>query len=224
MMERFERRPGTGHPVRRDRAEGGQRWTPSAALAACMLLAACSDAGDLPATEPSTVTAAPTGHQDLPALARSLGIEDPPDVPVVQEISAEEHIPMLESCMTEAGFPPVNPGRASLEWEPAEEQQEAFHRAYYTCSAQYPIAGEFQPYDGEQLGAVYDHWVEETIPCLAALGYVTSGMPSREAFIGGAVWDPRESTYQDVMRDVSNGRWIDEEDVYTTQCPTSPDL
>lgn len=121
------------------------------------------------------------------------------------------------------GVSPVNPGRVSLEWEPAEEQQEAFHRAYYTCSAQYPIAGEFQPYDGEQLGAVYDHWVEETIPCLAALGYETSGMPSREAFIGGVVWDPRESTYQDVMRDVSNGRWIDEEDVYTTQCPTNPD-
>lgn len=187
-----------------------------------MLLAACSDDGDPAVGEPSTVTAGPAGHPDLAALARSLGIEDPPDVPVVQEISAEQHIPMLESCMTEAGFPPVNPGRPSLEWEPAEEQQEAFHRAYYTCSAQYPIAGEFQPYDGDQLGALHDYWVDETIPCLAALGYETSGIPSREAFIGGAIWDPRESTYQEVARDVSNGRWIDEEDVYSTECPTNP--
>lgn len=106
MMRRSERRPAPGHPARRDRAQGGQRWTTPAALSACILLAACSAAGDPPAGEPSAVTAAPTGHQDLAGLARSLGIEDPPDVPVVQEISAEEHIPVLESCMTEAGFPP----------------------------------------------------------------------------------------------------------------------
>lgn len=166
---------------------------------------------------------APAEADELADLANSLGVETPPDVPVVREISATEWTAVLEECMTEAGFPPVRESAGDvLEWEPTEDQQDAFLLSRYTCSAQYPIVDTVEPFGSDELGILYDYWTDKTIPCLAELGYRVSDMPSREAFMGGAIWDPRQSTYAAVSQDVAAGKWSSEEEVYSVACPTDP--
>lgn len=162
--------------------------------------------------------------EELRGLADDLGIVDPPAVDVVRVVALDESVGARQLCMEELGFPVEGPTAGILEWEVSEGQQEAFSLALYTCTARYPIAAEdMAPLDETQMGALYDHWQDETIPCLEALGYAVEQPPSRESFVeGGVVWDPRESTYESVMLDVERGRWADEESVYSGDCPTEP--
>ncbi|WP_157621740.1 hypothetical protein [Serinicoccus hydrothermalis] len=169
-------------------------------------------------------TGSPERENELKDYAEVLGVDDPPDVTVVREVSPEDQMVAVRDCMAESGFTVSDPDSLNLEWEVPEGQGEAFSLAIYTCNAQYPIAQEFRgALDADGRGVLYDHWVDDTIPCLESLGYSVDTPPSREAFMAGAVWDPRASTMEQVLADVDQGRWSTEESVYGEECPTEPE-
>lgn len=164
-----------------------------------------------------------TQGEDLQDYARALGIEDPPAVEVVREVSPEQQVEAVRDCMVENGDSVVDPQSSSLEWVVPKDGEVSFSLAIYTCNARFPIAQQYRnPLDAEGRGVLWGHWVGETIPCLEALGYTVAVPPSRETFVAGALWDPRASTMEQVWADVDQGRWTDEESVYTDQCPTEP--
>lgn len=194
-------------------------------LTALSTISGCAEDSDPSSTDTAPVSDSTAESDDPAALyAQEMGIENPPDVEVVREVSPSEELPILVDCLTEAGFPPETPADVSIpEWQIPEAQVDAFNLAEYTCKAQYPLAAQYtEPLEGEQLGVVYDFWLTETIPCLADLGYEVEEPPSRDVFIAGEPWDPRESTYEQVMADISAGRWVDEEQVYSVECTTTP--
>lgn len=192
--------------------------------ALAITVSSCSTTGEDSVASGSSLPSEQMSDTSSDEYARDLGTSDPPSVDVVREVQPEEYSTVLEECLTGAGFPPSTPAGSRMpEWDILEEQSAAFSLAEYVCWAQYPVAAESQSsLTDEQMGLVYDFWLSETIPCLAELGYEVAEPPSRAAFVGGQLWDPRESTYTSVMLDVQSGRWENEEIVYSEQCVTDP--
>lgn len=160
---------------------------------------------------------------ELEDYAKSLGIDDPPSVEVVREVSPEEQVDAVRSCMSEFGYAVSDPESGYLDWEVPQSQSDSFYLAVYTCNARYPIGEDFQgALDEAGRGSLYDHWVTETIPCLEKLGYSVDVPPTRESFVAGVAWDPRASTMEQVLADVDEGRWASENTVYVDECPADP--
>ncbi|MDR0483372.1 MAG: hypothetical protein LBH13_09525 [Cellulomonadaceae bacterium] len=80
-----------------------------------------------------------TREDYLRGIAVITRIEDPPDVPVIREVTPEEVPSLVDACMAEVGWPPREPGT----WmDIPESQQESFNLAWYICYAQYPVKVE----------------------------------------------------------------------------------
>lgn len=201
---------------------GGARRLLAVVMAGCVATGGCAADGE---HDSGGTGASPDQNreEELSDYARVLGIDDPPAVEVVREVSPEDQVGALRECMGESGFAVSDPQSTSLEWDVPQGQDEAFSLAIYVCNARYPIAQEHRaPLDADGRGGLYDHWVSETIPCLQSLGYSVEVPPSRDSFMAGAMWDPRASTMEQVMADVSEGRWASEDSVYGQECPTEP--
>lgn len=124
------------------------------------------------------------------------GIEDPPNVPLVewQESSEEEDRKMAE-CLTSKGFGfHVTPkGGIASDGSIPESQEQAYQLASYECYAMYFLNPEFlTDWSEEQLRVVWDYWDEYYIPCLAAHGYKVdiSERPARETYVAKFHTDP----------------------------------
>lgn len=120
-------------------------------------------------------------HEEaLRQLAADLEIPDPPDVEVVREISPSESSGVHNACLVEAGWIQNDDGSFSI----PDEQMAAHNLSSYKCAAAYPIADHYlQPMQSEQWSLVYNHYVEEFIPCAAEQGFQVSEPPTRERFI-----------------------------------------
>lgn len=161
----------------------GLSAVPCLLLAASLLVAGCSSAQ---APEP---TGAPGGslsvEEQTADLARSLNITDPPDVEPVRVVAPEDRGPLVEACLAEEGY-----SSASEQGIPTE-QIAAYDLASFVCLASYPVDPRFTGTWGERQTTIqYDWTVEEVIPCLAAAGYTTTGLPSREVFLATWSTDP----------------------------------
>lgn len=194
----------------------------------CILLAVtgCSShASETPNADRQLTSRVGDARQDdLAAFAESLGLSNPPSVQPIREISPEEEFQVISECMDLAGFPAEDDFGDSLDWDIPESQVESFSRARYTCQAQYPLAAEFdQPLDRDGLSSLYDYWMKETMPCLEDLGYTAAvPPPTKEAYLGGFLWEPREAVYAQVMADVDGGRWSGPGEVFGLLCPVDP--
>lgn len=169
----------------------------SLCLAASLSVVACSVDG-APA-EPATVdsgmheSASPrdvaeemsaesrTWSDYLGSLARSLQIEEPPEVEVVRLVVPEERPQVLVACVGDEGFPADAEGNRTF----PSEQLEAFNLALYTCEARYPLDERFlQPLTEGQTREIHAYLMESAVPCLAELGYELPEPPSIETFVG----------------------------------------
>lgn len=119
-------------------------------------------------------------------------------VGVVREITPLEYGEVIVACMAEFGFAaePIDGGEG-VRYEPVPpEQNEALEAAYDECRARYPTAEVYtRPLTEEQLGILYDYWIEERFPCLAAEGITGFDPPSRQTFISSPDyqrWSPED--------------------------------
>lgn len=171
-------------------------------------LAGCdSEPGGVPDPSGTDEAVAPTFTDHSPVERNDLldvwweesGLEgDRPDVTLVREVRTEEWTAMQSTCMTEAGFPPELGSDGSMSWVTPPDQVDSFELSRFTCRAQYPESLTLQqPFDVEQLEAIYEWFEAETVPCYAEYGYPVSGLPSLQAFVDSygpdrGMWLPRD--------------------------------
>ncbi|WP_162802149.1 hypothetical protein [Ornithinimicrobium murale] len=85
----------------------------------------------------------------------------------------------MADCLTAEGFPAEADPDGSWGFGAAPGQHEAAMLAEYVCLARYPLAAEYvEPLDPVQLRVHYDWLIEETLPCMAGLGYPIPEPPS----------------------------------------------
>ncbi len=106
-----------------------------------------------------------------------------PDVEVVRIMDAQARPAQLVDCLHEEGFPEaaLDPD-GGIAYEGS--QLPAYDLAMYVCGARYPIDPKYlQPLTDEQLGALYDYYANELVPCIEAEGYSAPEAPTRQYFI-----------------------------------------
>lgn len=147
------------------------------------------------------------------------GIEDPPQVDPIREITPAESKEVHDQCLVERGWVMSEGGFTY----PADQRQ-AFFLESYICIASYPIRQEYlEPLDEAAWGRIYDYWVSETVPCFRAEGLDVSEPPTKETFLEGRAWTP-DSDYvrSQVEERVQQGEYPDTEHVFTTVCEVTP--
>jgi hypothetical protein len=147
--------------------------------ATAVALAGCggTSAGQEAAGElPGTISV----EQQAAQLAANLGVKNPPKITPIRLIKPEERGELVDACMTKLGY---SPKRLAEEGIP-HEQADAHALADYTCMASYPIDPVWtRPWSADQWNMQY-HWtINNVIPCLAELGFVTTDVPTREVFL-----------------------------------------
>lgn len=169
-----------------------------------------------PDSEPTTRSQ----EEELRALAESLDITDPPEVEVVREVSPAESGEVHSACMVEAGWVQND----DLSFSVPDDQRAAFNLARYRCTAAYPIAERYlQPMDTEQWAMVYDHYVEEFVPCAERHGFEVSEPPTRERFLAApkSSWSPVADIERDLADAIGEGQFASFADFYEL-CPSHP--
>lgn len=145
-------------------------------------------------------------------LAEELGIEDPPMVSSIREVSPdEEGLRVQTMCMVDKGWPYVQDRDGGWVLELNVEQEEAFNLDSYVCQLQYPVAARYrQPWGREQLQARYNYLTDTYLPCVRGQGYAVGDPPTFAVFLegdsAGRPWIPSTEVMPQVLADVP-GRW-----------------
>jgi hypothetical protein len=171
---------------------------------AAISLAACA-APTPEATSPSSVATSPAEGSGSVAdqldaywdyVSGRVNGADRPDVELVRLVDPYEWPQVQAECMHGEGFPDVailpdgglQPGLSD------EAQESAYLLSRYVCTAKYPIDPKYAaPLTAEQIGAVYDYYLDDLVPCLEDNGYSVPEPPSREVFeenFAGERWSP----------------------------------
>ncbi len=142
-------------------------------------------------------------EEHLASTADERDLSSPPEVSLIRwSMGSKEYAVNMSSCLQEEGFPAVvdginyyfNPGVPAA-------QQDALNYASYVCNGQYMMHPTYgYGWSDEQVGIVYDYWVEYYIPCMRAHGYDVrdDNKPSREAYVNAfntaerIAWWPNE--------------------------------
>lgn len=137
----------------------------------------------------------------LATYAEIAGIDDPPEVEVVREVSTSEAPQTKADCMVAAGYPVrVSQEGIILDGEVPDDQIHAYNLQMYVCSAQYPT----DPRVGSVLPRVraemqYEYLTATVVPCLEGLGFSPEAAPSQQVWLDGyygastELWDPYEA-------------------------------
>lgn len=147
------------------------------------------------------------------------GIDDPPVVSPVREITPAESKQVFDECMAERGWSVEN-GHIQF----TAEQRSSLYLDRYICAAMYPIRQEYlEPLDEPGWGRVHDYWLGETVPCLRAQGFHVPDPPTKRTFIEERSWTPDgDDVRTQVEEPVLEGEFPDVEHVFTSVCPVTP--
>ena len=161
----------------------------------------------------------------LADLASSSGIDNPPDVALVRFVSSEEWAAVQIECLGEAGFDvSLLPDGQGIDPTSIPEGQRVrggvFKVAQYICEAMYTLdAANSRGLDDDQLGALYDWYLSESVECLEREGISVAPAPSRQRFVESYFtvegWYPYASV--DAMG-MGNSEW----NALNASCPQSP--
>ncbi len=116
---------------------------------------------------------------------RSFGT-DPPTAQLVYYIDPREYGRVMAECMRSEGWPAVETSDGGLGFNEAipDEQAQAQQDSWFRCMYMYPVHPMYDvPFDDRQLRVIYDYYVDELIPCLAAEDQVLEA-PTFETFVG----------------------------------------
>lgn len=163
------------------------------------------------------------------------GIDDPPEVTPIRVVSSrEENSDVLAACLEEQGFT-VEITAEGFQVRLANGQGEAYFRADYVCSGQYPLhEGYMSPLTSEQLAVHYKWTTEHLVPCMVENGFDVESVPTWETYRAEfeatqRIWNPFDSrtdeAWLQTVREVQETCQIepDDEDVYGTFPPTPAD-
>jgi len=155
----------------------------------------------------------------LADVAEMYGIEDPPHVEPVREITPAESKEVLDQCLADRGCPWVG-GHIQF----TAEQRDSLDMDHYICIAMFPIRQEYlEPLDQAAWGRIYDYWVSETVPCLRAEGLDVAEPPTRVTFVESRSWTPdSDHVRSQVEKRVTAGAYPNTEHVFTALCPVTP--
>lgn len=182
-----------------------------------------SDPSDSAPTAPSAVDVDPATRAYLDetatALARQLGIVDPPEVTLVRLVTLSEWAPTRIACLQEAGFDVTETADGEgVQYPPIDDPtlRQSLNLAIYTCELKYPTQLKYMtPLSSEALTTLYAYRTGELVSCLEREGYrVQADPPSLAVFIQtNAGWSP----FQDAA--------IAEADVKRiyAECPQTPE-
>lgn len=194
-------------------------------VGAALLLAACAGCQGDPevqgAKTPSTAPGSQNEHQRfLDDFAATNGLEDVPEVDVVRVVTPAESREVVDECVSAQGWSQLPDGTFTY----PSEQDEAFSLAMYICLASYPVDEAYTtPIEPQQWSAIYDYWLSDTLPCLAAEGFEVPEPPSKESFLANPVWSPdTPEVREQVAARVSAGSFPSHEYVFTEVCPVMP--
>jgi hypothetical protein len=156
----------------------------------------------------------------LADFAAQQGLDDLPEVQVVRTVTPEESKAVVDECVADQGWAQLPDGTFQF----PSEQDRAFAMAMYICYASYPVDAAYTgPLDQQQWAAIYDYWIDETLPCLADQGFSLPEPPSRETFLSSPTWSPDTPEVRDqVAVRVAAGELISHEYVFTDVCPVYP--
>ncbi len=153
--------------------------------------------------------------------AKSLGLTEIPDVPLIRFIAPTELGQTMVSCLAEKGMPAtsVNGGAGYQLGDVPDSQARAASLAQYECSASYPIHPQYTlPKSSAARAKEYDWMVGTRIPCYRAQGYAISEPPSKEVWIAsfttGDVWGPDLDVERVIGRDKAAWQILNE------KCPS----
>lgn len=183
-----------------------------------VLLSSCG-ADDLApgATQPSAQPIVWEEH--LAGLAKSLGIESPPDVQAVRTVSPSESQEVVDACLAEEGWMQGEDGWVTV----PEDQFEASNLSIYICTAQYPINPDFlSPLTEGQFARLYDHWISDTLPCAQGYGVVIDSdlIPSKEVFLENPyAWTPFSALMPQLVQMEESGQISSVDSFLAETCP-----
>lgn len=183
------------------------------------LVSGCQSEINEPSDQGSTPAGTADHDEELLRVADMWGITDPPHVEVIREVTLSESQSVHENCVVEDGWVQNDDESFSV----ADDQQLAIGVSWYTCMAAYPIADRYlQPMQPEQWGMVYDHYIEDFIPCAQEHGFEVSEPPTRERFLAATEsWAPVADIERELARAIGRGEFESFDDFYQT-CPTTP--
>jgi hypothetical protein len=158
-------------------------------------------------------------EEALADVAEMYGIQDPPEVEPVREITPAESKEVIDQCLADRGWP-VEDGHIQF----TSDQRDSLDMDSYICTAMYPIRQEYlEPLDEAAWGRIYDYWVSETIPCLRAEGLDVAEPPTKVTFVASRSWTPdNDHVRSQVEKRVAEGDYADAEHVFTAVCPVTP--
>lgn len=168
-----------------------------------------------PATRGAPESDAGFLEQYRSGLAELHGLSEPPVVAVIRRVAPAEQSDLVATCMEDRGWPvEVDPDGGVMASVP-NHQMPALNESWYVCWASYPpLAQYLRPLDDDQLGQLYDYYVDDLTPCLQAEGYLIEP-PSRAVWLHDASTSDRHwMPYFDVDGTPTN-------DVFQ-RCPASP--
>ncbi len=141
----------------------------------------------------------------------------------VFEGTTDEWVVATVECLRDAGWD----AEADLVQDGIEipsftyDQRAALKRARAECTRSVGALPKQPPLSAEEIGLLYDYYVEELTPCLTQRGYQVDDPPSRDAFIekyydlsGSGSWYP----YQHVDP-AGEAAWLE----INQECPQSPE-
>lgn len=141
-----------------------------------------------------------------------------PEVERVRLVAQSDRPTAIADCLTEQGYDVLVDWQGSISTTRADE---AYHVAFYTCEAMYPLYPEYLvPLSNAQLEHLYDYFLDTLKPCLEAEGYGTPPAPSLQQFLeaynDGGGWN----TYAEVAAaGLPPGEWAR----INAECPQIPD-
>jgi hypothetical protein len=129
-------------------------------------------------------------------LARTLGIDDPPDVQPIRLITLSEWGSAQRACLNQAGYEVTGTSDGQGVSYPRISDpalKESLNLAIYTCELQYPVQQKYMtPLSTEGLELLYAYRTGELITCLENEGYgISAEPPSQTVFVqSDGMWSP----------------------------------
>lgn len=142
----------------------------------------------------------------------------------IRTVRPDEVGPLRGACLQHRGIDvTIGADGSSLYFQGIpQEQQDRLQEEQAICIALYPLDDTYGgPLDDEELGRLYDYYVESLVPCLEAEGYSGFDAPSRDTYIESYGTESDWIAYTDILYLVDAMTVAERVGLFET-CPQAP--
>lgn len=131
----------------------------------------------------------------------------------------------IASCMVGSGFPAVADGNAIEFGELPNAQGEAQQEALADCETEFPLPeGASDRYSDDGWLVVYEHFVDNAIPCLEQQGHTVDDPPPFDVFVAQGQPDLFFNPVLTIQEQLAAQRDFDGANEIADLCPPGPPL